>query len=203
MVRIVVRYSCVLGFLRIFEEGGMSMSEAMERLHREHKEMAKLLGVIERQLEGFVEDGEIDYDLVRTALGYMMEYPDLYHHPKEDLILAKLVLRNPEAVDEIGDLESKHQELAQLTKDFNSAVEDALNEVEMERDLVSRRGHAYVDALRRHIAMEEAGFLPAAKAHLTAEDWAEIDAMIANPEDPLFGPEVSESYLSLIHEITE
>jgi hemerythrin-like domain-containing protein len=40
---------------------------------------------------------------------------------------------------------------------------------------------------RRHIAMEEVRFFPAALAALSQQDWQEIEGQLVARDDPLFG----------------
>ncbi len=46
----------------------------------------------------------------------------------------------------------------------------------------------YVDAMTRHIRLEEAELLPLARKGLSAADWAEIDAAFEANRDPWSGP---------------
>ncbi|MCH8925380.1 MAG: hypothetical protein IH924_04470 [Proteobacteria bacterium] len=48
---------------------------------------------------------------------------------------------------------------------------------------------------------EEREFLPAARRALGAADWAEIDARLSQPEDPLFGAPTEERFAALRQDV--
>ncbi len=51
--------------------------------------------------------------------------------------------------------------------------------------------------------MEETAFFPAALKALGPEDWAEIDAQVSDPDDPLFGAKVEKRFAALRQEILD
>ena len=62
------------------------MAETMRLLCEEHANVAKLLYVLERRIETFNDGGQPDYDIVEGVIGYCLSFPELRHHPKEDLV---------------------------------------------------------------------------------------------------------------------
>ena len=69
----------------------------IERLSREHRNIEKLLAVLERELEVFDLGGRPDYEVIRAVISYFEAYPEEYHHPQEDLVFARLKQRDPAA----------------------------------------------------------------------------------------------------------
>ncbi len=177
------------------------MVKIMEALREEHRNLTKLLVILEGQIAIFGEGGKPNYELLDKILDYMLNYSDLFHHPKEDLIFEKLRIRNPVATEAVGELEEEHNRLAELTKLFATAVSNIISEVQVPRENVLNVAREYVDSMRRHIEMEEQKFFPAAMENLTEADWAEIHAADDQPADPLFGPDTEESFESLREEI--
>ena len=39
-----------------------------------------------------------DYEVIRAVISYFEVYPEVYHHPQEDLVFAKLRTRDPAEV---------------------------------------------------------------------------------------------------------
>lgn len=177
------------------------MVEVLRLLRREHVNLARLLKVLDRQIELLGGGGQPDYDVISGVVDYCLEFPDQCHHPKEDLVLEKLRLRDPEAADSVGDLEGDHEKLAAQTRRFAAAIKQVLLEAELPRDWLHSIAQEFVNAYRGHIAMEEQLFFPAAERALEAEDWAEIDARVGNREDPLFGGRVAERFRALSKEV--
>ncbi len=177
------------------------MTDIIDSLHEDHATLAKLLDTLERQL-GLFDEGEIpDYDIVRGVVNYCLDYPDLYHHPKEDLVLARLKAADPVAAAAIGDLAAEHQDLAALTRRFADAIDAILQDIQVPRGPFEDAARRFLEAYRAHMNKEERAFLPAARRALGAADWAEIDARLSKPEDPLFGAPGAERFAALRQDI--
>ncbi len=168
------------------------MTSIVGSLHQDHINSTKLLDVLERQLVIFGQAEVPDYQMMQGVLEYFLDYPDLYHHPTEDLILSKMETRSWTAKDRFPDLRHEHQELAAMTRRFSTAIQDILQEVEMPREAFQQRARAFLDFYRSHIKKEEEVFFPAALKMLTKEDWAEISEVREIRDDPVFGPKSHE-----------
>ena len=179
------------------------MAEVIAALRREHANITQLLDILERQVTIFDRGGTPDYDIVEGIIDYFQSYPDLYHHPKEDLVYQKLELRDPDAAKRVGDLRQEHEELAARTREFAVAVRAVLDEAQVSRASFGQWARRFIQVHRDHMAHEEGFFLPAARAALTPEDWDEIRARASDQEDPLFGKEVGGRYEALRRDILQ
>ena len=65
------------------------MSDTIALWHAEHVNFAKLLDLLEGQLDLFHKGESPDYELMLDIMFYMKHYPDVLHHPKEDLAFCK------------------------------------------------------------------------------------------------------------------
>src|ERR1700675_2075136 len=90
-----------------------SAAMIIERLSQEHRNIEKLLAILERELEGFDRGGRPDYEVIRAVISYFEVYPEVYHHPQEDLVFAKLRTLDPAAAAKVGDLAREHQKGAE------------------------------------------------------------------------------------------
>jgi len=163
------------------------MSKVVRALRQEHTHMGRLLGALERQLEVFDRGGTPDYDIVQGVIDYCLDYPDLYHHPKEDLVLGRLRERDPAAAEAVGDLEALHEALGALTRRFAEAMDNVVHEAEVSREAVADLAREFLQVYRKHIFMEETIFFPAALAALEDTDWEAIELQLGARVDPLFG----------------
>jgi hemerythrin-like domain-containing protein len=73
------------------------MTDMVEVLRQEHRNIESLLRVLERELSVFDRGERPDYEVVLAVIDYFKDYPDSCHHPKEDMILEKLKARDPVA----------------------------------------------------------------------------------------------------------
>jgi hemerythrin-like domain-containing protein len=170
----------------------------MRILRKEHMDMAILLDVMDRQIVQFQRGATPDFNIVRGIVSYFLAYPDLYHHPKEDLIIQKLRARAPEKAATMERLLTEHQDLALLTRRFATAVVDQMvHPVEVPNEWFSSLARTFVDTNRRHMAMEDERFFPMLLQVLTEEDWADLGAQVMGGSDPLFGGKVEEHFRAL------
>jgi hemerythrin-like domain-containing protein len=173
------------------------LTDILTALRQDHLNMGLLLDAVERQLERFDRGEPADYDILQGVVDYCLTYPDLYHHPKEDLVYARLHRRDPALAEALGDLRAEHGALADATRRFAAALHSILQDLEVPRESFGRITQAFLKTYRRHMEMEENGFFPAAEARLTTADWAAIEAEAKTQSDPLFSAEGEAHYAVL------
>ena len=102
------------------------MASIIDILLEEHRNIEKLLLVLEQELEVFDHSEPPDYEILQAIIEYFKDYPESYHHPKEDIVFEKLKLRDPAAVARVGDVEAEHQVETKRLHRFAQAVDDIL-----------------------------------------------------------------------------
>jgi len=163
------------------------MAEVLESLRQEHGNIASLLLTLEAQIDEFEAGRRPDYEVMSAAIDYFETFPDLYHHPKEDLVFARLRACDPASAEAVGDLAREHESLRGRMKRFAGMLRDVLGEAELRRADFVDGARQFIDAQWRHLHMEEERFFPAAERILTPSDWAELKAEMSQAADPLFG----------------
>jgi len=183
------------------------MVQIIDQLGRDHRNLRLLLDIVEEEMDAYREGCVPDFDLLRMVAEYTLHYPDLVHHPRENVIFEQLRVRDPGAREILGTLGQEHKKLAELTRRFVGAVSNASRDVQLPREWLDAVAREYVLANRLHMQLEEQHAFPRAMAYLTADDWAAIDQRIAHTDDPVFGDKLEEAYLYLhervlrLHEI--
>lgn len=158
----------------------------IEVLRVEHRKIARLLDLLERQLTLLENERLPDYELLTEIADFLRTFPDLYHHPKEDLIVRAIAARDREAGMELRLLEAEHEEGSRDLQRFSRALIDMLMEPETRRERFLDVAKAFLAHERRHMAWEEGRFFDLAEAHLTNADWAEIETKFERLSDPCF-----------------
>jgi hemerythrin-like domain-containing protein len=179
------------------------MAEAIRVLRQEHANMASLVKSLDWQLGEFERGGKPDYDIIRSIIDYFMSFPNLFHHPKEDLVFARLTVRAPHIAEKIGDLRREHEALGARSREFAAGIKAVLDEAQVPRESLIRWAKAFIDLQWKHMHMEENDFFPAALECLTTDDWREVEAQMTTPDDPLFGEHVGERFEALRKKILE
>jgi hemerythrin-like domain-containing protein len=166
----------------------------IERLSQEHRNVEALLSVLERELEIFDRSGRPDYEVIRAIISYFEVYTDVYHHPQEDLVLAKLEIRDPAAAKKVGSLALEHKKGSERLRRVAHAIDNVLADREILRETVDNIIRDFIEHERRHILMEDRDFFPAALKALESHDWMDIASALTSREDPLFSDAVEETF---------
>ncbi len=177
------------------------MSHPVSLWHAEHANFATLLDLLEGELDHFHRGQAPDYELMLDIMFYMTHYPDVLHHPKEDLAFAKIAERDEGARPLVDRLAAQH---ARLKSDGNAlviALDDIVNGSITSREHVEAPGRAYIAAFRTHMATEDSEILPLAEKLLQQGDWAKIEVAIQQLEDPVFGKRGDKRYAALRRQI--
>jgi hemerythrin-like domain-containing protein len=169
----------------------------IERLSQEHRNIEKLLAVLERELKIFDRGDRPDYEVIRAVISYFELYPEVYHHPQEDLVFAKLKIRDPAAAAKVGNLALEHQKGAERLRRVAQAVDGVLADREILRQDVDIIVRDFIEHERHHIMMEERDFFPAALKALEPQDWTGIASAMTTHEDPLFSEAAEEIFDAL------
>ena len=177
--------------------------KVLDALRDEHRNFSRVLEILAHQIELFEKAEEPDYDLAEKIIKYLINFPDLSHHPKEDLLYQKLCLRDQRIADIMGDLKTEHQKLGELTTTFEVKLKNVLLDAEQPRAEFIDAANEFIDFFRSHIMLEELRFFPAALRALTTTDWREIEESLAQSNDPIFGEDIAVPYVELRDQIYE
>jgi len=180
------------------------MTEAIKIIQREHRALAAVVHTLDHVLEE-VKAGalEPDFELFENILTYVTDFPDRYHHPKEDdFLFAALSKRDPGARKVIHDLKEQHKDGERQMADLRWKLEDWKKDPKGGGfDAFYAAAKAYIEGQRKHMGMEEQKVIPAARKHLTENDWREIDAAFEDNDDPLFGSHPRKAFDNLFGKI--
>jgi hemerythrin-like domain-containing protein len=165
------------------------MKDAIAVLKSEHRSISAVLHGL-KELARMAQDAKVrpHFQVLRSMLRYMDEYPERLHHPKEDEhLFARLLKRAPEAKPIIDELHAEHKKGAELIRE----LERALLFFEEGWPAGAREFQQTVDAYAefnwKHMRKEEQQVLPLAERALTAEDWRAIERAFSTNVDPVAG----------------
>lgn len=179
------------------------MIEIMEILHQEHRNIEKLLCVLERELNVFDRGDRPNYEVIIAVINYFKDYPDSCHHPKEDIIVERFKARDPVGAAAIGDLHAEHLEGARRLRHVAQVVERVLSDEDLLRETVDDIIRDFINHERQHMAMEERVVFPAVLKALQPEDWADIALRLADHYGSPTEPDFEEKFSTLRRNILE
>ena len=175
------------------------MMEAIHIISEEHRSLWRLTVVLDQLKTEMLEHGpQHGLTTVEQILEYIDSYIDRMHHPKEDIYLfPKVLLRCPEVKPSIDYLQRQHVDGPRFLERVRERARDvAAGKPDSEAEFFQDLDH-FIVHLQDHIRIEEKDVIPAAREHLTPEDWAEVDAPFGRNDDPLFGKNIRAEFADL------
>lgn len=177
------------------------MHKIMTDLHQDHVNLAKLLKLLEQQAGLLATGGDADLLLMTDIADYIRRYSDKIHHPKEDTIYQIFSARSDEAEAVIASLLLEHQDLPTITQAFQGLLDNVINDSAiLSRQELQEKITAFIDAQKAHLDIEEAELFPLINRILQDEDWAEVEQVVEEHSDPLFGHQLMERYRN-VHQL--
>jgi hemerythrin-like domain-containing protein len=179
------------------------IAQVLEELREDHRNMAIMLTLLESEGRRIHNGDEPDFELLHDILSYLTVYSDAVHHPKEDLIYAKLWSKGPKVSSGLERVEEDHREIAELGQTLRRDFEAIVAGAAVTRDRVITDTFAYAERLRNHMRWEEEDLFLRADTVVAESAGASIDASHLNTDDPVFGdaPEaIFDNLLRSIHD---
>jgi len=163
------------------------MKDAIAILKSEHRSISAVLHGL-KELARMAQDATVRprFQVLRSMLRYIDEYPERLHHPKEDEhLFARVAAQAPQARKLIDELKKEHEQGAGLIRE----LERALLFFEEGWPAGGREFQQAVDAFAdfhwQHMRKEELELLPIAERVLSAADWRAIERAFATNLDPI------------------
>lgn len=177
------------------------MSDSIVLWQAEHRHFARLLDLLERQVEAFHDDNEPNFELMLDLVSYLRYFPDRYHHAREDVAFARLAERDPKMKPVVDRLLQEHRVIAAAGTELLKYLQQVVDDVVVERAKVEAAAATYLVYYRRHLALEDRDIVPRAEQLLTAQDWEAVVAAVPHGADPLFGEDFEPRYRELRRQI--
>ena len=170
----------------------------MVELHQDHVHLARLLDLMDKQVLLIASDGDPDFILMIDIAHFILNYPDLVHHPKEDQVYRVLKARSEKTADIVDTLLEEHQSLPAVTIGFSAMLEAVVNGSSIiNRIELKKKIQHFINIQREHMDKEEKMIFPLIEKTLNEQDWADVERGLIKSDDPLFGDKVEACYDNL------
>lgn len=150
--------------------------EAIRIIKDEHRAIAAVTNGLRHAAARLRAGDAPDLEFVAEMVRYLKVFPEVLHHPKEETCLfARLARRTGEHDDLIASLETEHREGGRVLCALDMLISRCGHEVPAPLGALAEALDTFADAQWRHLNAEEKLILPAARQHLTEEDWQHIE----------------------------
>ena len=179
------------------------MSVTIRKMYEEHGYIGRVVAVLRKQKDEMAEGNAPDYTLMQDIIDYLIDFPDVIHHKKEDLVFAKLIDIDSRLDSLVREIEQEHRLISQKGHELCTLLEDIVLETVVARDQVVELLNEYIDLYINHMSKEEQELFSIAAKTLTEKDWKILSAALPSAEDPVFGKQQKKRYAALYESIIE
>ncbi len=179
------------------------MRKLIESLHEDHRNLSKLLMLLEANLVALQSDNEPNYSLMVDIIEYVYSYPDVFHHPREDLLYQTAMERDSSIREEVEPVLQQHSELKKCTHELRNSLNAVLNDALVDKIHLRDEIRDFIALQRAHIELEEGRIYPHIERLMTLEDINWLDEQKPPATDPVFGEHVEERFQQLYRHILE
>jgi hemerythrin-like domain-containing protein len=167
-------------------------------LQAEHRYMATVIEQLDKQLTALEQEELVDSHILYEVMHYMTQFPDAFHHPREDLVYQRAGELDASICDSVDTLQRDHAYLAKVGNQTLDAIELWRSGAAGSRNVL-QSGRDYISSLYRHMSAEEKLIFPQIEQLLSAEDWHELEQeeLLTPVADPVFGPSVGREYRNI------
>ncbi|MES9868691.1 MAG: hemerythrin domain-containing protein [Sedimenticola sp.] len=162
------------------------MHRLLEKLHKDHVNLEQVLDLLSSQLDHFYAGRESDFDLKIELMEYLEAYADQGHHPLENRIFNVAKETMGDKTELLDRLQSQHEALGQLTRQFRRSLENILQGGVMSRDELEVEGREYIALQRQHLDLEESEVFPEVDRVMSDEQWQRVEEDMPSYDDPVF-----------------
>ena len=172
---------------------------ALAVLREEHRSLAAVVHGLELLVHEVRANGEPPrFKLLKSMLYYVREFPEKLHHPKEDhFLFKKLRERTSEFNDVLDELQRQHRESAHYVDELDKSIARYEADPKGGLEQFAEAAKRFASGQEQHMRLETRVIIPAARQHLTADDWAEVSRAFATNGDPRFSADTDEEFRQL------
>lgn len=178
------------------------MANILAEIHNEHRNYSQLLELIRAELVKLSNNSNPNYFRLYDIMLYMTNYPDLVHHPVEDILFTELVKKKPELSEILSSLRHEHEELARVGLELKENLQSIISGAVVSRKSVIDPAIDYHQLLTNHMNTEEGKILPVIDKTFNEDEWSTIQAQVAVLNDSVFGDVIQEQFSDLYKRIT-
>ena len=175
--------------------------EILEQLQRDHRHFARIIAVLEDELERIRRGESEDWKLLADTFEYFEAYPDLVHHPREDILYRHCRNSHESSLPALEGLEMEHVRIAGITTTLRQQLEGILADGMIDREMLAREVAEYLDMQKSHMRREESKIFPLLLELLGEKDWQTLEEVAAARLDPLFDDDSRAAYDALYRRI--
>lgn len=146
------------------------------QLQEDHKQLVRMLYHLEREVKAIagLQPGSGSLETILDILDYVQMYPELWHHPVEDIIYEKLLKKAIPDPQLLHDALEEHELLETLTENLHVYIDAAALANDKPPMRFVKSTSDYVSRQLMHMEFEQKHLFPLTENYLDQNDWQDI-----------------------------
>mgnify|MGYP001816983452 FL=1 len=154
-------------------------------LREDHARFSRVLSMIGRDAHRLPDEPEAVLPLFSEAVDYVVNYQNVHHHPREEIMFAKIADASETLAGASAHLTHEHELTDRAGDELLAALDRASHATSRRstRQDLARRLEGFARSMRGHIAQEEEILYSEAWDSLSPADWNDLAASAPDPLD--------------------
>ena len=170
-------------------------------LREDHARFSRVLSMIGRDAQRLLDEPDAVLPLFSEAVDYVVNHQNIHHHPREEVMFAKVATASETLADTSARLSQEHELTDRAGEELLATLDRASHSSSQRstRQELARQLERFARSMRAHIAQEEEILYSEAWDTLSPADWDDLAASAPDPLDraqddryPLLAEYVSE-----------
>lgn len=169
-------------------------NDYLKGLREDHARFSRVLSMIGRDARRLVDEPESVLPVFEEAVDYIVNFQNIHHHPREEIMFEKLAERAPSLRPTAKKLAGEHGAVGRVGDSIQGMLGRASSELTSQesRKRLAQKLERFAREMRMHIRQEEELLYARVWDELEPSDWEDL-ANSAAPTDPL-GKSQSQRY---------
>jgi len=154
-------------------------------LREDHARFSRVLSMIGRDAQRLLDEPEAVLPLFSEAVDYVVNYQNVHHHPREEVMFAKVAAASETLADTSARLSQEHELTDRAGEELLATLDRASHSSSQRstRQELARQLERFAHSMRSHIGQEEEILYSEAWDTLSPADWDDLAASAPDPLD--------------------
>ncbi len=161
-------------------------NDFLKGLREDHARFSRVLSMIGRDARRLVDEPDEVMPVFEEAVNYVVSFQNVHHHPREEIMFARIAERDPSVAATAKKLAREHKSADRIGESLLVLIQRTSHGARgrSSRERLAQKLEEFAKQMRTHIGQEEKVLYSRAWSELEEDDWQEIADSVP-PEDPL------------------
>lgn len=173
----------------------------VSELHQDHVNLSKLLAILDKKVLKLKEGTYPNFSLMADVIGYIANYAEQHHHPREDQMYHYFSGRDAALDAAMTECIQAHDNLKGDGQSLLEFIDGIMHDAVLPMEQFIQRLETFVTNEKNHMDFEEGKIFPLINDVASQEDWEILAEKLPAESDPLFGEKQAQEYMALYQEL--